>query len=101
MTRRSQRQQKKAEVAATTTTTKATDGDGGSSSAGGDEAENVFEIESVTGGEGSEGKISILILIAVCKRNGQIRNPEGIFFALNVIVTAAPSTLNSGDSCSI
>ena len=64
MTRRSQRQQKKAEVAATTTTTttKATDGgDGGSSSAGGDEAENVFEIESVTGGEGSEGKISILI----------------------------------------
>ena len=54
MTRRSQRQQKKAEVASSSA--KTADGDGGST-AGGDEAENVFEMESVTGGgEGSEGK---------------------------------------------
>ena len=57
MTRRSQRQQKKAEVASSA---KTADGDGGSSTAGGDEAENVFEIESVTGGEGSEGKKKLM-----------------------------------------
>ena len=59
MTRRSQRQQRKTKVAAAapapSSSSKSTDGDGGSS-AGGDEAENVFDIDSVTGVEGSEGK---------------------------------------------